>query len=266
MTIEAGNVKRWMGVRSLLVVYVVLTAYISLTPWVGIHHGPWTTPLLTVLGFGLAVSHAGLSLGRVRMGLLLGLSIVISLVFETVGVVTGWVYGPYHYTDMLGPRFLGLVPYLIPIAWFMMIYPSQVISERLLEGRRLGGWRRALGLAAVASVVMTSWDLLMDPMMVQMGAWVWDVPGAYFGIPVHNYAGWIATTFVIYAIYRWIEPRLPRVSNGGNRMARLAVWAFLVTWLGNTSAALQFGLVGPALVGTFSAGVLGMLAILPDPT
>jgi uncharacterized membrane protein len=38
----------------------------------------------------------------------------------------------YHYTALLGPKFLGLVPYLIPAAWFMMNYPSFVIAERLI--------------------------------------------------------------------------------------------------------------------------------------
>ena len=67
-------------------------------------------------------------------------------------MATGWVYGPYHYTDQLGPKFLGLVPYLIPVAWFMMSYPSFVIADRLVPSllgsagseswqlRRLAGW------------------------------------------------------------------------------------------------------------------------------
>jgi uncharacterized membrane protein len=55
----------------------------------------------------------------------------VSLLFESVGVATGLVYDPYHYTNKLGPLFLGLVPYLIPMAWFMMSYPSFVIADRL---------------------------------------------------------------------------------------------------------------------------------------
>jgi uncharacterized membrane protein len=263
MTIAAKG-SGWRGVRLLLIAYAAATAYISLSPWFGLRHGPWTTPVLTVLGFGLSAWHAWLSLGRARMLLLLGLTIVVSLAFESVGVLTGWVYGPYHYTDLLGPRFLGLVPYLVPVAWFMMIYPSQVIAERLLAARPDADWRRGLALAALASVVMTSWDLLMDPMMVRMGAWVWDEPGAYFGVPLRNYAGWLVTTFTVFGAYRWIERGLgsPLVTSPNH--AGLAVGAFLITWAGNTSAALQFGLPGPALVGAFTAGLLGLLALATD--
>lgn len=37
------------------------------------------------------------------------------------------ISGTYHYPGMLGPK-LGAVPVLIPLAWFMMIYPSYLIS------------------------------------------------------------------------------------------------------------------------------------------
>jgi uncharacterized membrane protein len=40
----------------------------------------------------------------------------------------------YHYTDQLGYKFLGLVPLLIPIAWFMLSYPSFIITSRLIQG------------------------------------------------------------------------------------------------------------------------------------
>ena len=37
----------WRFVRALLIAYAALTAYISLSPWFGMRHGPWTTVLLT---------------------------------------------------------------------------------------------------------------------------------------------------------------------------------------------------------------------------
>ncbi len=242
--------------------YALLTAYFSLSPLLGLRHGPWSTILLTVVGSVFAVSHAWFHLGSRRTAWFLGLTIVISLVFETVGVKTGWIYGPYHYTDALGPRFLGLVPYLIPLAWFMMVYPSRVIAARLIGGRLGSGWRRALGVAALAAFVMTSWDLLMDPMMVLMKAWVWESPGVYFGIPIHNYAGWLITTFMVYALFEVFSKRQPATGPAGRVWESDAVWAYLITWAGNSIVAIQFALVGPALVGLFTAGVLGVLGLM----
>ena len=61
-------------------------------------------------------------------------------------------------------------------------------------------WR--LSVAAVGAVIMTAWDLAMDPMMVAGEHWVWDVPGAYFGIPLQNYWGWWLTIFVTFILFR----------------------------------------------------------------
>jgi uncharacterized membrane protein len=38
----------------------------------------------------------------------------------------------YHYTDKLGYKFLELVPLIIPVAWFMLSYPSFIIANRLI--------------------------------------------------------------------------------------------------------------------------------------
>jgi len=61
--------------------------------------------------------------------------------------------------------------------------------------------RRAAGIAAlalVAAMVMTAWDTVMDPGMAAAGNWVWERGGAYFGVPLRNYAGWLLTTFLVY--------------------------------------------------------------------
>jgi putative membrane protein len=50
-------------------------------------------------------------------------------------------------------------------------------------------------------MVMTSWDTVMDPGMSRAGNWVWETGGAYFGVPFHNHAGWLATTFVVYLLF-----------------------------------------------------------------
>src|SRR5690349_11791546 len=81
-----------------------------------------------------SVLHSLYLLGAPRTLALFVLGAVISWGFEQAGVATGFVYGPYHYTDKLGFK-LGHVPLLIPLAWFMMIYPSYVITSLLAEGR-----------------------------------------------------------------------------------------------------------------------------------
>ena len=249
----------------LLLIYATLSAYTSTAYLLNLPRiGRPVMPLLTLLAFAFALTHARVKLGCPRTLLLLSLSFGISLLYESVGVATGWVYGPYHYTDLLGPRFLGLVPYLIPVAWFMMIYPSQVITEGLLGDGLTTGRRKVVGLSAASAVVMTAWDVIMDPVMVRLGFWVWEVEGVYFGIPISNYVGWFVTTFTIYFLYRLLAPHMGEIPTVAVNQSfnRLAAWSYMITWASNTFVALQMDLVGPAVVGTFSAGAFALVGVL----
>jgi putative membrane protein len=164
---------------------------------------------LTVLLMLFSFTHATYALGWRHSLAFFALSAVISWGFEQVGVETGAIYGRYHYTDILGPK-LGHVPLLIPLAWFMMIYPSYVIANLIVDGRPTGtrgAARRVVWLAFLSAMVMTAWDLIIDPILSgpAMRAWVWEDGGPYFDIPLQNYAGWMLTTFVVYLVYRVIE-------------------------------------------------------------
>ena len=207
------------------------------------------TPISTLLAFCFSILHAVQREGVRRAILLAVLVFLTGLIFESIGVATGLVYGPYHYTDQLGLKFLGLVPFLIPLAWMMMMYPSLVIADSLIP-RELSQGVRWLAVAALGGVVMTAWDVAMDPMMVFSGNWVWDVKGAFFGVPLQNYWGWWLTTFITLGLYlvgaRWLKDRPRGISN------QWAVWAYLFTTLSTVLVDLALGLEGPALAGLFA--------------
>jgi putative membrane protein len=153
--------------------------------------------------------HASVALG-VRLTLaFFGITTVTSWVFEEIGVTTGLVYGLYHYTSTLGP-WLGSVPILIPLAWFMLVYPSYVIANLVGHGWPAGtpaGRGHLVRLALIGALVMTVWDLVVDPILSgpTVGAWVWERGGSYYGVPLQNSLGWIVTTFTIYVLYRSVE-------------------------------------------------------------
>ena len=160
----------------------------------------------------------------------------------------------YHYTNKLGPLFLGLVPYLIPVAWFMMSYPSFVIADRLIpaDWKR---WQRILSVAAVGGLAMTAWDLVMDPIMVAGGHWVWDdllskSNGAYHGIPLQNFWGWWLTIFTTFALYLLMSGKAPKIHEV--KFDRLAVLSYLVTALGIVIISLVSNAGELALVGFFA--------------
>ena len=67
---------------------------------------------------------------------------------------------------------------------------------------------------------MTTWDFVIDPYLSgpTQQAWIWEKGGEYFGIPLHNFVGWILTTFTIYLLYgffeykrKWIPQKIPKI-------------------------------------------------------
>ena len=117
----------------------------------------WLTPVNTVVMFIFALLHGLQRFGWKRILLMFVTVSAISLAFESVGVATGQIYGGYHYTEQLGPKFLGLVPYLIPIAWFMMMYASYLMADLIIPAGYGGRFGRLLLVAAAAGVAMTAW-------------------------------------------------------------------------------------------------------------
>ena len=235
-----------------LILYILLTAFSVARAAFRLPPMSFLTPVTTLAGFTFALLHAGQREGWSRALRLLALVFGVSLLFESVGVATGLVYGPYHYTAKLGPKFLGLVPYLIPVAWFMMSYPSFVIADWLVPT----GWKRGprlLAVAAVGGLAMTAWDLVMDPIMVAGGHWMWDVVGPYYGIPLQNFWGWWLTVFVTFALYLLISRRSAQPAAA--EFDRLALAVYLVTALGIALSAM--------LGGFGDLGLIGLFAMLP---
>jgi putative membrane protein len=250
----------------LLGLYTVIVTYVVLSFFLGIEYRPFLTPLSTLILFVFAVDHGSQRLGWKRALLLLSCTFVVSLVFESVGVATGWIYGAYHYTDKLGPKFLGLVPLLIPIAWFMMSYPSFIIANRLVP-RMKDVWTWRLAVAATGAVVMTAWDLAMDPMMVAGEHWIWDQPGAYFGIPLQNYWGWWVTIFVTFWLFLTLARLTPtELTTNDPAFERQPVLGYAIAGLSTVIVCLEIGLTGPALVGLagMAPWVLGGLWNIAD--
>ena len=193
----------WM--RRLAWLFFAATLYLileeAISPWI-------VLPSLGNVGFTLifvlfALTHCAAEEGATRTAAFFSVSAIVSYLMEEIGVRTGAIYGAYHYSDRLGAK-LGHVPFIIPLAWFMMIYPSWAVAQHLARDVNPRSPVGITALAAVAALVMTAWDLVMDPGMAAAGVWTWEQGGAYFGVPVHNYVGWLLTTFLVYMVAGWL--------------------------------------------------------------
>lgn len=197
---------------SLSVVFYVLVARPLLAPVVELPQLPGVTLIFTLVLWLFSFCHAIYMLGWRQALIFFLLSVVVSWLYEQIGVATGLIYGPYHYTDRIGLK-LGHVPLLIPIAWFMMLYPCYVIANLVGTGRPAGvggSLGRIVWLSALGAMSITAWDLAMDPgsSSPPNQSWIWEQGGPYFGVPIQNFTGWLLTTFTVYMLYRLVERQI----------------------------------------------------------
>jgi uncharacterized membrane protein len=163
---------------------------------------------IVLLGSAAGISHAWVGRGtRTGLGVLV-LVAVVAVLFEALGLSTGFPYGSYTYSDVLGPTLLG-VPFLVPLAWLMMAWPSWVVAARLAP-------RSAPARVVVATCVFAVWDVVLDPQLVQAGYWRWahpepGLPGIDT-VPLTNLAGWLLAGLVLMSLLDQLVARtaLPR--------------------------------------------------------
>ena len=235
-----------------LAVLLVLTAIAyPLTSGAGRDAVSW---MIVVLGAGLSVAHAGLSRGVAVALRLLLLVAGTAVAFEAVGLATGFPYGRYQYSAALGPTLLG-VPFLVPLAWLMMAWPSWILADRLT--RQVRATSRNGVRVVLAAAVFAGWDVVLDPQLVQAGYWTWSHPAPGLPgiptVPLTNLAGWLLAGGVLMTlIHRVVIPAaLPSAPRIGDA-APLAAIAWM-TLGGALAQAGWLGLPGSAAWGAVLA-------------
>lgn len=131
--------------------------------------------------------------------------------FETISILTGFPFGHYHYTSVMGP-FLGHVPVSVMPAYCVMGYISWATARVVLCRTRTGADAvMRFGVPVLAAVLMVLWDASMDPLRATVeGRWIWRDGGPYFGVPLLNFAGWFMVTFLMFQLYAFLRDRSPR--------------------------------------------------------
>jgi putative membrane protein len=160
-------------------------------------------------------------------------SVAISLTSELVGTATGWPFGNYEYTQGLGAKVLGRVPYTIPLSWFYMGLASYVLADAVLARWPASADAprpRAWASVALGAWLLLVWDLVLDPAMAHESLpikfWVWYERGPFFGMPIQNLFAWFVTGLAFIGASRLLwRTDLPRLAS--------AVWVPLAVYVAN---------------------------------
>lgn len=168
-------------------------------------------------GFAIALIHSTLMYGWKNALSLLAICFVITFALENIGSATGFPFGRYHFeVGSTLPR-AGVIPVIVGGVWFGGGYFAWVVAATLLGGADQKSSERfnVYALPLVAAFVMTQWDFVMDaPESTISKAWIWHDGGAFFGVPLTNYLGWLLTSWMFYQAFALYlakrNVRLPR--------------------------------------------------------
>jgi uncharacterized membrane protein len=157
--------------------------------------------IVVFLPLVFALAHGAMRYGAGIVVFLI-LCLGVSNAFENLGVLTGFPFGPYFYTDAMGPK-LFVVPLLIGPAYFGAGYTSWVLASILLgEIDRPPDRIAVAAVPIVAAFIMVGWDVCFDPGSATLGRlWIWRMGGGYFGVPLSNYLGWYLTVLVFLCAF-----------------------------------------------------------------
>ena len=179
-------------------------------------------------------------------------SFIIGLIFEIISVFYGIPFGKYYYTDVIPLKIFGIVPWSIPVYWFVVTYTAfsivnYITNFRFMEGNLPVGITLTSILDGICSV---SWDLLMDPVMVNVvHVWVWETKGIYFNIPLSNFIGWVVVAFIITVLYKIFTVK--SVKNDP-RLTHVPVVIYFELWLVMTIISINSGNLLFLPLGTFA--------------
>lgn len=206
-----------------------------------------------VLGAAAMLAFGSAAVGWRRTAIFFVLAVVISLAAELIGTGTGWPFGEYAYTDFLGYKIAGQVPFGIPLSWFYVGFAAYLLGG--VAAARFALRPAVVWTVAIGAWLLTVWDLVLDPAMAHEAMpirfWEWGEAGAYLGTPLKNFLGWAVTALAFMApsrvLWRHDVGPLP-----GLAWFPCAVYAANVGF--GMALAASVGLTGPILL----AALLGL--------
>jgi len=179
---------------------------------------------------------------------------------EYVGVTTGVPYGEFAYGVDLGPTVAG-IPAALPVFFVPLVINAYLLCLLLLGDRARSGPTR-LGAVIAATLAM---DVVLDPGAVALGFWAYADGGAFYGVPLSNYAGWVLSATVAVVALDWgFDPEAlrSRLSTApfmlDDLVSFVLLWGGVNAWFGNwvpVAVAALFG-VGLVRADRFDAALL----------
>lgn len=204
---------------------------------------------------------------------------VLAFFSEFSSIHWGFPYGHYYYIPttvnrelwVMGVPFMDSISYVFLAAcsygtaiflWCPFTRGPQGVTlwNPLREKKPWGPW-------LLGSILMVLLDIMIDPVALRGDRWflgkiyAYPFDGAYFGVPLSNFAGWLLVALVLIRVLQGIE-RLWKIRSVHPRwkgVALVPLWGPIL-YLGilgfNLGITFHIGEITVGIVGTFLAGTL----------
>lgn len=219
--------------------------------------------LLPISLFGIVlILHAYNNLGIKRSLIFLLISSSTALIAEHLAIIYQPL-GTYEF-KLESSWSIGYLPLGVLLAWCFFIYIGYSVSNAALaiwhkEKPRQGEhavWLPGL-LALSDALLITSVDLMIDPVQQFEKNWIWVDGGAFFGVPPGNFLGWIAVVGSASFCFRMLEYLKPNKDHSIGKDHWIPTLSYLLIASFYLYAAHKY--FGWELAG------IGLLTMLPVP-
>jgi len=250
-----GRTAAWAALASYLIVIwqtVVAQSLPRLTHW---------AEATLLIGAGMATFAAltrRLSWIKVLIGVIA--IAIIGTAAHATGAATSMPFGPFTYTDEIGPRLWKVIAWPMTVLWLVAALNARGVARMILrpwrKTKRYGFW--VIGLA---TVLLMAFVLALDPYASKVRTfWVWQPTRfnfTWFGMPWTNLWGWGLTALVAYA---FATPFL--VNKEARRRKQPPDYQPLIIWdLALLLFAVSAGIAGQWLVVAVSAGLAAVSSV-----
>jgi len=221
-----------------------------------------------------------LHLGVKRAVFFVIIGYVIAWLSEFCSIHSGIPYGHYYYIEQTRGKEIWVlgVPFMDSLSYVFLAYASyslalMMASPILMNGRapypletrkiRSSFYARALG-----AIFFVYLDIIIDPVALQGSKWflgqIYGYPerGAYFGVPISNFGGWLVVGFLMIYTLQWIDSYLDKKS-AKDYTGYFYPWRFIVGPALYISV-LIFNICVTFAIGDYQLGWTGVfIALLP---
>lgn len=187
LQIKVDNMKDYSKFFGLISIFLVIAAFfvaeVSIKPEMAFISGIFI--MIMALPSYFAIYRW---LGLEKFLILVFVLSVYALAMETMALITGFPYSSFYYSDLIGYKIGGYIPYTVPFAYLPIFLGCLYLASTKTEDK--------LKLIISITLLVLIVDLILDPAAVALHLWIYLTPAFFYGVPLTNFLGWIFTNIL----------------------------------------------------------------------